>query len=105
MILLHIITTEENQALEIADYLIEEKLILEAVVFETVIVREKSKEGHFKSVKKIMIMGKTKSLLFNYIDEKLREKYSDKMPVLYSVAIVNMDWEQSNLLINKTAKI
>ena len=98
-------TASKNQATEIADYLIEEKLILEAVIFNAVIVREKSDDGRFNSVEKTMIIGKTKSLLFNYIDQKLRALYKDNMPVLYSVAIVNMDWEQSDLLISKTAKV
>jgi uncharacterized protein involved in tolerance to divalent cations len=105
MILLHIVTKSKRQANEIADYLIEQKLILDAVILEKVGVREKAADGGVITVKKIMIMGKTKSLLFPYIDKKLRAKYSDKMPVLYSVAIVNMDWEQANELISETAKV
>jgi uncharacterized protein involved in tolerance to divalent cations len=105
MILLHVVTKSKRQANEIADFLIEKKLILDAVILEKVGVREKSAEGEVVTVKKIMIMGKTKSLLFPYIDKKLRAKYPDKMPVLYSVAIVNMDWEQANELIQETAKV
>jgi uncharacterized protein involved in tolerance to divalent cations len=105
MILLHIITKSKSQANEITDYLIEERLILDAVILEKVGVREKSNDGSVVAVKKIMIMGKTKSLLFPYIDQKLRERYPDNMPVLYSVAIVNMDWEQANELIQETAKV
>jgi len=75
------------------------------IVFNSVVVWEKSEEGIFITVEKTMIMGKTKSLLFNYIDANLRELYSDNMPVRYSVAIVNMDWEQSDRLISKTAKV
>lgn len=105
MILLHIITTVDDQAFEISDLLIEEKLILEAVVFNSVVVREKGQDGKFKSINKTMIMGKTKSLLFEYIDKKLREKYPNRMPILYSVPIVNMDWEQSDMLIKQTAKV
>lgn len=50
-------------------------------------------------------MGKTKALLFNTIDELLKEKYKDNMPVIYSLPIVNMDWEQSKNLVNDVAKV
>jgi hypothetical protein len=32
-------------------------------------------------------------------DNESAEKYKDNIPVLYSVPIVNMDWEQSRILI------
>lgn len=105
MILLHVITSDEKQAMEIADFLINEKLILDAVVFEKVTVRKKNDEGELMTISNTLMMGKTKALLFNYIDAKLRKKYKHNMPELYSLAIVNMDWEQSNLLISKTAKV
>jgi hypothetical protein len=105
MILLHVITSDENQALQIVDFLIEEKLMLDAVILDKVLVRKKSDDGVFTTTNQTMIIGRTKALLFNYIDQKIRERYPDNMPVLYSLAIVNMDWEQSNLLISKTAKV
>jgi hypothetical protein len=105
MILLHVVTESKSQAVEIADFLIERKLILDAVISDEVAVRKMSENGEFRTAKQTLVMGRTKSLLFNYIDQKLRKRYPEKMPVLYSVAIVNMDWEQSDLLINKTAKV
>lgn len=105
MILLHVITSDEDQALQIVDFLIEEKLMLDAVILDKVLVRKKSDDGVFTTINQTLITGRTKALLFNYIDEKLRERYPNNMPVLYSLAIVNMDWEQSNLLISKTAKV
>ena len=50
-------------------------------------------------------MGKTKALLFNTIDELLREKYPNNMPTLFSIPIVHMDWEQADELVKETAKI
>lgn len=104
MILLHVVAESKVQAVEIADYLIENKLLLDAVITEKVVVRKKNDDGKFRSIEQSLVMGRTKSLLFNYIDQKLRERYPDHMPLVYSVAIVNMDWEQSDLLISKTAK-
>jgi len=104
MILIHIVTKEEDQAIEIVDFLMEEKLILDAVMMEKVMRREKNKNGIIESVSETLILGKTKALLFNDIDHILREKYKETMPVLYSIPIVNMDWEQVNELINETVK-
>ena len=50
-------------------------------------------------------MAQTKGLLFDKIDRRLRGLYKQNMPVLYSVPIVNMDWEQADLLKAQTAKI
>ena len=44
MVLLHIISDTEDQAIEIADYLLEENMLLEAVLLEKVIVRSKKKQ-------------------------------------------------------------
>lgn len=105
MILLHIMTTSRDQAIEIVDFLTEEKLMLQAVIFENLTVRERAKDGTFQNINQILVTGQTKALLFNTIDKKLRKKYKQKMPVLYSVPIVNMDWEQSDKLINETLQI
>lgn len=104
MILLHIISDEEEQAIEITDFLIENNLILDAVLLEKVAVRKKEK-GITKSTSKTLVMGKTKALLFTSIDEMLKNKYKEKMPVIYSTPIVHMDWEQSKELVNEVAKI
>ena len=105
MILLHILSSDEKQATEFVDYLMEHKLILDAVMMEKVLVREKNEKGEIQSIRKTMILGKTKALLFVDIDNRLREKYKENMPVLYSIPIVNMDWEQANELISETISI
>jgi hypothetical protein len=105
MILLHIISDEEEQAIEIADILMEQNLLLEAVLLEKVTVRKKTLEGNPISTKQTLIMGKTKALLFTSIDEMLKARYKEKMPVIYSTPIVHMDWEQSKELVSEVAKI
>lgn len=105
MIQLHIISDEEEQAIEIVDYLMEENLILEAVVLEKVSVRKKTSEGKPESTTKTLVMGKTKALLFNTIDQLLKDKYQEQMPIIYSMPIVHMDWEQSKELVNEVTKI
>ncbi len=105
MILLHVITGDSAQAIEIADFLVEEKLLLNPIIQEQSTGRKKMNNGGFESIPQVLLMGKTKALLFNTIDKKLREKYSDNMPILYSLPIVYMDWEQANELIEETTKI
>lgn len=105
MVLLHIITNSRDQAIEIVDSLSEEKLMLHGVIIEKLSGRKKGQDGTYQDVEQILVMGQTKALLFNTIDEQLREKYRQDMPVLYSVPIVNMDWEQSRELINETLKV
>ena len=105
MVLLHIITNNRDQAIEIIDSLSENKLMLHGVIIEKLTGRKKTKDGAYQDVEQILVIGQTKALLFNTIDELLREKYKQDMPVLYSVPIVNMDWEQSKELINETLKV
>lgn len=105
MILLHIISDDEKQAIEIVDFLMEKNLMLDAVVLEKVMVRRMKDTAKPESVTRQLIIGKTKALLFNTISEILKEKYNDKRPVSYSIPIVQMDWEQSNKLVNEVIKV
>jgi len=104
MILIHIVTDSKQQADEVSELLINEKLILSAFITEEIIHRKKVNDV-VTSFKNILLTGKTKALLFNSIDELLREKYPNNMPTLFSVPIVHMDWEQADELVKETAKI
>ena len=105
MILLHIISDDEKQAIEIVDFLMEKSLLLEGVISEKVLVRKKGTSGKPESVAKTLIIGQTKALLFNIIDEILRDKYQENFPVIYAIPIVQMDWEQSKQLVNEVSKV
>jgi uncharacterized protein involved in tolerance to divalent cations len=105
MVLIHIVTDDEKQAIEITDLLIEKKLILNALMIEKTKMRRRLKDGTFETHPQTLVIGKTKGLLFNDIDLLLREKYEENMPTLYSIAIVNMDWDQADELMTETLKI
>jgi uncharacterized protein involved in tolerance to divalent cations len=105
MVLIHIVTDSEEQAIEITDMLIEKKLILNALMIEKTKMRKRAKDGAFEMHPQTLVIGKTKGLLFNDIDLLLREKYSKNMPTLYSIAIVNMDWDQADELMAETLRI
>ncbi len=105
MILIHIVPQQNSAADEIVDLLVEKKLILNAMIHENIRIRQKSKEGKIENIRRTLVVGKTKALLFNIIDELLREKYGNEMPVLYSIPIVHMDWEQAEELMEETEKV
>ncbi len=105
MILIHIVPQNNSEADEIVDLLVERKLILNAMIHENIRVRQKGDSGKIENFNRTLIVGKTKALLFNTIDELLREKYGKNMPVLYSLAIVHMDWEQAEELVQETEKV
>ena len=88
--MLHIISDKEDQAMGIADLLLEKELMLEATIFEKVTERKKI-NNQIKSINKTLVIRKTKALLFNSIEELLKEEYKENMPVIYSLPIVFMD--------------
>ena len=93
---MHIGTRNEQQAYEIVNFLIEECLMLEVRILNNIEI-----EHHNSKVVKsdsYLILGKTKALLFETIDRLLREKYNKNPPSIYSVPIVNMDWEEATIL-------
>ena len=98
MILIHIRSTSLEQTNEIIDFLMSEDLILEPIVTENVTLRKKNEFGIFENENQILLMAKTRALLFGKIEYLLKKKYSENMPDLYSVPIVNMDWEKAEKL-------
>ena len=105
MVLVHIISKEETQAMEIVDFLLNRELVLDAWV------SEKSWHGRGSGVdsagrdSSILIMCKTKALLFSAIDEALTEYYGEDMPLLYAVPIVYMNENQAAQLRAGTLKV
>lgn len=104
MIQINIITENIDKAIEIVDFLTINNLIIDTVIAKDVIIR-KNKDNLMTSKDRVLIIGKTKSLLFDTIDNMLRKKYSLAMPIIYSTPIVQMDWEQANELVKNTAKV
>ena len=105
MILIHIVPKNNEEADEIVDLLVEKKLLLNAMIHENIRVRQKGTNGKIENFTRTLILGKTKALLFNTIDEVLRESYKENMPVLYSLPIVHMDWLQAEELVQETEKV
>ena len=106
MILLHVVSKTETQAVENAAFLIPENLILHAWISKNATLREWNPAGNgMTSSPQVLLMGQTKALLFTMIDTALREKYPEELPIIYAVPIVGMDWEQADKMISGTAKV
>ncbi|QLG45659.1 divalent cation tolerance protein CutA [Costertonia aggregata] len=99
----HIITKDKKQALKIIDILMGEKLLLHAVVSEKTVYQKIGDK--LQESQQTLIIGKTKALLFNTINEEIKKHFSENMPMLYSIPIVYMDDELTDLIRSETAKV
>jgi len=104
MIQLVIASKSEKQLEEIAGYLLKSHLVI-SIDFHQKIRRIEFENGELINYNIHYITGKTKSLLFNEIDCKLREKYDDNIPEIFSHPIVNMDWQLANKLKSDIEKV
>lgn len=105
MILAHIIVPDIEQTMDIIKVLIENDLIFNAGI-STKNVYEKNKEnGTLDHYEQTLIIGKTKAMLFSKINDVLKTKYPNNMPMLYAIPIVYMDEEQYDLLRHRTASV
>jgi hypothetical protein len=98
MILIHILSSSNEQIDEIIDLLEKENLILEPIVLEKVYLRKKSQSGAFENENQYLLMAKARALLFSKIEYLLKKKYKENIPDLYSLPIVNMDWKKADQL-------
>ena len=105
MVLVHIICKHQKQADEIVGFLLEKNLVLDAWVSEKTVYLNREYQDSSRRRRQIMIMCKTKALLFNTINDALSEKYPKSMPELYCVPIVYMDPDQALRLRQGTAMV
>ncbi len=104
MVLIHIICHDREQALEIVDFLIDEKLVLDAMVSEKLLFK-KLTNGETESHDRILVMGSTKALLFKTINDRIRKRFKEAIPLLYAMPIIYMDENQTLELQTETQKV
>ena len=46
----------------------------------------------------------TRAVLYDRVNQRIRELYPYDMPILYAVPIVSMDWEQNEHLLKDTSE-
>ena len=103
MIQLVIATRSKEQLEEISEYLLTYHLII-SIEFHPDIRRIEIENGKIKNYTIHYITGKTKSLLFSKIDARIRKKYQDNIPEIFSNPITDMDWAPANKLNLKRKK-
>lgn len=105
MILAHIIAKNKKQAVQIITILVSKKLLLNAAISKKIVYKRHSETGKLERHKQTLIIGKTKALLFNDINQELKKRFAANMPMLYAVPIIYMDEELADRLRSNTAKV
>ena len=105
MILVHIISKNKKQALEIITVLLKKRLLLHGAISKKTLYRNNRENDQLEEKKQTLIIGKTKALLFNAINEELKTNFTKNCPLLYAVPIVYTDAELANTLRESTAKV
>ena len=104
MVLMHICCNSETQAEEVVDFLLEERLVLDALVSDKLLYKRLQNDEK-KSFGQTLVMGTTKALLFTKINQKIKEKYPFNTPLVYAMPIIYMDPNQAEKLKNNTEKV
>ena len=94
MIVLKVVSTDRNQIEEIAVLLLQKHLAID-IDLKTNVERLSLKDDQLQRSYVHELSGKTKALLFPGIDKMLVEEYGERLPEVYSVPIIHMDWDQT----------
>lgn len=104
MIQITILTTDGITAVRIADFLVEEKLVINAKLTEKIQQYNRSDTGILLE-SRFMVSAITKGLLFTVIEKRLKDTFPNMEIEFYAVPIVNMNWEQADKLVTNTEKV
>ena len=105
MMTLRIVSESEEFLNEIADYLLTEELIANAMISSDVLFKKKLPDGRIASSNHYVLKGISKSLLFSDINRGLKEKYKDNMPLVYSEPIILIDCEHTEMILDRITKV
>ncbi len=100
MILLHVIAKNEKQAEEISDFLLMKNFVLDTFIVRGIMKRP-GEANLTLSESSFLVIAKTRALLFKKIDQAIHKKYASDPPIVYSLPIVNMDWDHASELEKK----
>lgn len=90
---------------EIGDYLLAEDLIANVMITADILYKESDENGNLHTSRRFALKGISKSLLFGTINQKLREQFGERMPLLYSEPIIMIDPDQTKQIIKGLTKI
>ncbi|RMB62908.1 hypothetical protein EAX61_04860 [Dokdonia sinensis] len=101
MMTLQVISEDKRLLHAIAEDLLKEKLIANAMISEELIFKEIGSNDTIAQTTRHLLKGVSKSLLFNKINLRLRETYKERMPLLYAEPIIMIDAEQTEGVLAK----
>jgi uncharacterized protein involved in tolerance to divalent cations len=104
MILLRIVSNNEKKSERVAEILLSENLGMD-VNIKRHAERLELVNGSLISSRIYILTAKTKSLLFQTIDERLRREFPDNRPEIYALPIVYMDWDDARHLTDSIVKV
>lgn len=84
MIAIHIITENRKDADKISAYLVANRLMLKPFIID--------------NTNECIIIGRTKALLFEKINTTIKDLNFDSSPIVYSMPILHMDWDEVSKL-------
>ena len=94
MIVLNVQSPDIKVLEEAAEILLHQHLAIDVNIASGV-NRHTLEDGNVVVRPHCVLRARTKALLFPLIDRRLRERFAgDNMPEVFSVPIVNMDWDQ-----------
>lgn len=103
MMLLNVLCSSMQQAHDLAEVLLLERLWVDAYIgVEGQLMKRRKKETVEET--RVKVQGMTRTALYDRINQRIRELYPYDMPILYAVPIVSMDWEQSEHLLKDTSE-
>ena len=77
----------------IAEMLLSKELAIDINIKRHIARLEWKNEGLVEE-RVYLLTAKTKSMLFPSIDRMIRTRFADDMPEIYTLPIINMDWDQ-----------
>ncbi|NAS12677.1 hypothetical protein [Poritiphilus flavus] len=102
MILLKILLDDRSEAEKAIRVLLDKNLIFDAFLYPAEHFSQTADK--IKGDPKFMVEARTRALLFERLQQEIRQMYPDKRPPLFAVPKVYMDSEQTKNLKKKTMK-
>lgn len=98
---LQLVSEDKNLLEDIAEDLLRERLIANAMISGAVIFKTISDENEIITDLQYTLKGISKSLLFRKINTWLLAKYEERIPLLYCEPIIMIDPDQTEKILNK----
>lgn len=105
MMILKILSDDQRLLHTIADDLLQESLIANAVISELSSYKQVDDHGAIIENGRSILNGISKSLLFNKINMRLRDAYGQNMPLIYSEPLIMMDSLQMEEILSKLQEV